>query len=86
MISRTGVIRMPMAPEGTRNPIAWLESAHALCMVGYQDDETVPGGGYFIVRNSWGPDWATQCPDGRGYCWLPYDYLQRYGLTSFTAV
>ena len=86
MISRAGAIRMPMAPEGTRNPVAWLESAHALCLVGYQDDETVPGGGYFIVRNSWGADWATQCPDGAGYCWMPYDYLQRYGLTAFTAV
>jgi hypothetical protein len=86
MISRTGAIRMPMASEGTRNPIVWLESTHALFMVGYQDDHSVPGGGYFIVRNSWGTDWATQCPDGAGYCWMPYDYLQRYGLTAFTAV
>jgi C1A family cysteine protease len=86
MIGRTGAIRMPMLPEGTRKPTVWLESAHALCLVGYQDDESVPGGGYFIVRNSWGTDWATQCPDGPGYCWMPYDYLQKYGLTAFTAV
>jgi len=86
MITRTGAIRMPMSPEGTRNPIAWLESAHAMCLVGYQDDESVPGGGYFIVRNSWGTGWASQCPDGSGYGWLPYDYLQKYGLTAFTAV
>ncbi len=86
MIGRTGAIRMPMRPEGTINPIILLESAHSLCMVGYQDDETVPGDGYFIVRNSWGSGWATQCPDGPGYCWLPYNYLQSYGLTAFTAV
>jgi len=86
MIDRTGVIRMPLAPEGTRNPIVWLESAHALCMVGYQDDDTVPGGGYFILRNSWGTHWGDQCPDGAGYGWMPYDYLEKYGLTAFTAV
>lgn len=86
MIGRTGAIRMPLSPEGTRNPMAWLESAHAVCMVGYQDDESVPGGGYFIVRNSWGTSWASQCPDRPGYCWMPYDYLKRFGLTAFTAV
>jgi len=86
MIDRTGAIRLPMSTEGTRNPIVWLESAHALCLVGYQDDASVPGGGYFLVRNSWGTQWATQCPDGQGYGWLPYAYLQKYGLTAFTAV
>jgi C1A family cysteine protease len=86
MIDRTGAIRLPMSTEGTHNPIVWLESAHALCLVGYQDDVSVPGGGYFLVRNSWGTEWALQCPDGRGYGWLPYVYLQKYGLTAFTAV
>jgi C1A family cysteine protease len=85
-IKQTGAIRMPMVSEGTRNPANWLKSAHALCMVGYQDDHSVPGGGYFIVRNSWGTDWATECPDGRGYGWMPYEYLKKYGLTAFTAV
>ena len=81
-----GAIRMPLGPEGTRSPIARLETAHAICLSGYQDDATVPGGGYFIVRNSWGADWAARCPDRPGYCWLPYDYVRRYGLTAFTAV
>jgi hypothetical protein len=85
MSTRTGAIRMPMASEKPLNRFAWLNSTHALYLVGYQDDKTVPGGGYFIVRNSWGTDWATQCPDGPGYCWLPYDYLKRYGLTAFTS-
>ncbi|MFQ5858904.1 MAG: C1 family peptidase [Anaerolineae bacterium] len=86
MIGHTGAIRLPMASEGTGNPIVWLESTHALCLAGYQDDESVPGGGYFIVRNSWGTDWATQCPDDAGYGWMPYEYLRRFGLTAFTAV
>lgn len=86
MFRWVGAIRMPMAPEGIYSPLVRLETAHALCLAGYQDDETVPGGGYFIVRNSWGSDWAIRCPDKPGYCWLPYEYLRRYGLTAFTAV
>ncbi len=86
MMYHTGVIRLPLVAEGTRSPLARLESAHAICLAGYQDDPTVPGGGYFIVRNSWGVDWGARCADGPGYCWLPYAYLQRYGLTAFTAV
>lgn len=81
-----GAIRMPMTPEGIFSPVVRLETAHALCLAGYQDDATVPGGGYFIVRNSWGTDWAARCPDKPGYCWLPYDYVRRYGLTAFTAI
>ena len=86
MISHAGAIRLPLLAEGVRSPLARLESAHAICLAGYQDDSAVPGGGYFIVRNSWGVDWSVHCPDGPGYCWLPYAYLQRYGLTGFTAV
>ncbi len=86
MINWAGAVRMPFAVEGTLSPIVRLESAHAICLAGYQDDETVPGGGYFIVRNSWGVDWAKRCSDGSGYGWLPYAYVQRYGLTAFTAI
>ena len=31
---------------------------HAIIIVGYQDDLTYPGGGYFTVKNSWGPKWG----------------------------
>lgn len=86
MMYHAGAIRLPLLAEGVRSPLARLESAHAICLAGYQDDATVPGGGYFIVRNSWGTGWGAWCPDGPGYCWLPYAYLQRYGLTAFTAV
>ncbi|MBS1251091.1 MAG: hypothetical protein MAG451_00121 [Anaerolineales bacterium] len=86
MVQHTGVVRMPLTTEGAANPVVWLESAHAVCMVGYQDDDTAPGGGYFIIRNSWGTSWASECPDGAGYGWMPYDYLKKYGLTAFTAV
>ena len=35
-----------------------LAGGHAVLMVGYADDATVPGGGYFIVKNSWGAGWG----------------------------
>ncbi|MGD0022701.1 MAG: C1 family peptidase [Smithellaceae bacterium] len=33
---------------------------HAVLAVGYQDDITAPGGGYFIVKNSWGSGWGMK--------------------------
>jgi hypothetical protein len=34
------------------------EGAHAILIIGYADDATVSGGGYFIVKNSWGQKWG----------------------------
>ncbi|NLE77685.1 MAG: C1 family peptidase [Chloroflexi bacterium] len=45
---RFGKITMPL-PGDT------VAGGHAMCMVGYVDDENAPGGGYFIIRNSWAP-------------------------------
>ena len=36
---------------------------HALSVVGYDDRQRA-----FLLRNSWGPDWAD-----KGHCWLSYD-------------
>ncbi|WP_129632622.1 C1 family peptidase [Candidatus Oscillochloris fontis] len=56
---------------------------HAMCVVGYRSDATAPGGGYFIVRNSWGTDWAKDNPDGSGYCHMPYLLLARQNMVAF---
>ena len=54
---------------------------HALCLAGYVDDESYPGGGYFIARNSWSDDeWAPDSPEMPGYALLPYDYVVVLGL------
>ena len=34
------------------------QGGHAILIVGYQDDPAVGGGGYFIVKNSWGTGWG----------------------------
>lgn len=31
---------------------------HAVNLVGWQDDKTIPSGGYWIMRNSWGTGWG----------------------------
>jgi C1A family cysteine protease len=58
---------------------------HAVCLVGYQDSSTSPGGGYFIVRNSWGTGWAYASPYGPGYGIIPYQYIANEASEAFTA-
>ncbi|MCG3196478.1 MAG: C1 family peptidase [Candidatus Omnitrophica bacterium] len=74
---RTGKIFVPL-------PGFSLIGGHAMCAVGYVDDKEVPGGGYFIVRNSWGPDWAAENPEAPGHGLLPYVYLAQFGIEAFT--
>ena len=59
-------------------------SGHALVLVGYGDDELEPGGGYFIVRNSWGEGWARDSPFGAGYGYISYGYIQRFNADAWT--
>jgi hypothetical protein len=44
-----------------------IKSAHAVAVVGYRIDRSIQGGGYFLVKNSWG----DSCGDG-GYQWYPF--------------
>ena len=40
----------------------WGQSAalHCVCIMGYQDDANIKSGGYWIVKNSWGPRWGDK--------------------------
>lgn len=58
-------------------PDAFALGGHAVLVIGYLDSEG-EGGGCFVVRNSWGNDWATG-----GYGQLPYRYVDVHGLTAW---
>jgi hypothetical protein len=75
---KTGDIRMPL---GTDRKLG----GHAMCIVGYEDDQAVPGGGFFKVRNSWGTDWAQDSKVAAGYARVPYAYLSKFGASAYTA-
>jgi hypothetical protein len=47
---------------------------HAVVLVGYIDDVKQPGGGVFLLRNSWGPRWGRD-----GYARMPYAYATAHG-------
>jgi len=57
---------------------------HAIVLVGFEDDPGSPGGGYFIVRNSWGDRWGTESPYTPGYGTLPYGYIAKYNADAWT--
>ncbi len=75
---RTGKITMPLPGEQP------LPGGHAWCVAGYVDSPAAPGGGYFIVRNSWGAHWAPDSPEAAGHALMPYAYVARYALEAYT--
>ena len=52
---------------------------HGLLIVGYEDDASAPGGGFFAIRNSLGEDWGR-----KGYGRLPYAYLECFAVEAGT--
>jgi len=59
-----------------------FEGNHAILIVGYADDATVPGGGYFIVKNSWGQSWGEGFSDQPGG-YFKIAYSEAAGSTKF---
>jgi len=74
---RWGKITLPLPYES-------VDGGHAMALVGYQDDPAVPGGGYFLVRNSWQP-WSYDGVWQEGYGYIPYAYISRYATAVFSA-
>jgi C1A family cysteine protease len=72
---REGVISLPLgiAPDG----------AHAVCLVGYKDDDATHRDGYFIFKNSWDKTWGYGRPDP-GYGSLPYRYVLKEAIEAYT--
>jgi len=55
-----------------RTTTGFSSGGHAVSIVGYKVDDSIKGGGYFIVKNSWGAD----CGD-YGYQYLPFHICKR---------
>lgn len=67
----TGEVNEPLPGEKTTG-------YHDMTAIGYCDDESYPGGGYFIVQNSWGESWAKESVEGAGICRISYNYMHQY--------
>ena len=67
---------------------------HAVCIVGYLKDHSAAGGGWFVCRNSWGLEWASEAQSeqpfavsalsGRGYGVISAAYLNSLCSEIFT--
>jgi hypothetical protein len=75
---RWGKITLPLPGEAE-------DGGHAMTLVGYQDDPAAPGGGYFLVRNSWQP-WSYDGVWQEGYGAISYAYISRHANAVFSAV
>ena len=74
--SRWGKITLPLPGEPGNG-------GHAMALVGYQDDPEAPGGGYFLVRNSWQP-WSWDGVWQEGYGYISYAYISRHATAVFS--
>lgn len=72
-----GLVTVPI--EGER-----LLGGHAMCIAGYvdgSDPDGLYGTDYFLVKNSWGTEWAPQDPLGLpGYALIPAVYFAKPDL------
>lgn len=74
----SGNIGMPVPGEQSASV------GHAIALVGYGESDDFAGGGYFIVRNSWGTiNWGTRGSFGKGYGTIPYPYIEKYNWDAW---
>ena len=60
--SSGGIVRAGAASGG---------AGHAITIVGAIIDQHVPGGGYYVIKNSWGSDYGD-----KGYAYVAFDYCE----------
>jgi C1A family cysteine protease len=64
-VAQTGILSMPNSSDK-------VLGGHAVVAVGYDLNTR-----YFLIRNSWGPDWGQ-----KGCVWMPFDYLTNADLAD----
>ena len=65
------------------NGIDEFMTYHGVVIVGWADDDSVPTGGYWIVKNDWGPTWGENGYFRIAYASDEHDLIEfdvRYGL------
>jgi len=81
-----GEVEMPLTSieDGKEILLDVCKGGHAITIYGYEErsDTNRPGGGGFVFRNSWGPNWASNSEYARGYGIIPYEYIQKYGMDA----
>lgn len=78
-VNRTGRITLPLPDER-------VIGGHAMTIVGFQNDDNFPGGGFFLFRNSWGLSWAKESPYGQGFGIIPFEYITQHCWEAFTLI
>ncbi|MGD8376930.1 MAG: C1 family peptidase [Acidobacteriota bacterium] len=73
----SGDVPLPLPGENT-------DGGQAVAVVGYEDNGDLPGGGGFIIQNSWGAGWGVKSRYGPGYGTISYAYASLYGLEAYT--
>jgi len=73
-LKQYGPLTINMSADDDWYPSPGLpRGGHCVLLVGFQDDPSAPGGGYWIIKNSWGTGWS----DG-GFGKIPYSRRPLY--------
>ena len=59
--------------QGVINYKGKKRGGHSVGVVGIQYSNDAPGGGYLIIKNSWGSSWGDH-----GYGYIPFQYCSRF--------
>ena len=63
------------------SPGAIADGGHAMLIYGFNDEKQIPGGGYFLVQNSWGQHWSK---NNSGLLKIPYLYIVENAIEAGT--